>query len=193
MEQEVQVTLVANPTTPPSSISLSPANPSAAAGRPIQLAATGQFMDGPHPVDAFVGWASSAPTIADVDATGKVTTRAPGTARITAGWGSADKSPSGSTTVTVTDPVLDSLYFRTPPDTLGPLKSVQFVAEGLYSNAKDPVDVTAQADWSSTSPAVATVGNAGGSKGRVTAIAPGSTEIRATLSGMTAKSTLTVR
>ena len=57
-------------------------------------------------------------------------------------------------------------------------KSQQFSAQGAYSDGTTK-DVTASAAWSSSSAAVATVGNATGTKGMVQAVAVGSSTISA--------------
>jgi uncharacterized protein YjdB len=67
----------------------------------------------------------------------------------------------------------------------------QFAATGTYSNAKTK-DLTAMATWSSSDTTAATVSNAAGSVGLVSALAAGSTTITASFGGMQGATALTV-
>jgi hypothetical protein len=68
--------------------------------------------------------------------------------------------------------------------------SQQFQAVGVYSDGTHRT-VTGVATWVSTDPSAAVVSNVGG-RGVVTALAPGSTKIRATVSGVTGEAPVTV-
>jgi hypothetical protein len=67
------------------------------------------------------------------------------------------------------------------------LTTQQFAATGTYNDGS-VFDITAQATWTSTNTAIATVA----SGGLATAAAPGTTSIRATFSGVTGSASLTV-
>jgi hypothetical protein len=67
----------------------------------------------------------------------------------------------------------------------------QYAATGVYAD-QPPQDITTQATWSSSAPAVATVGNQAGNKGRVTGQSMGVANVRATLSGVTGLTPVTV-
>src|SRR5207245_6393546 len=67
----------------------------------------------------------------------------------------------------------------------------QFTATGTFSDSTTQ-DLTTQVTWSSSSTAVATISNAGGSQGLATSVAAGTTTITATLGGVSVSTTLTV-
>ena len=116
--------------------------------------------------DKSVTWESSAPGVATVDTSGKVTAVAPGTATITATTEDGSKTATCVVTVTAaTVPVTGvtlsqtqaSLYYNRTPNTLTLTATVA------------PDNATNQAvTWTSSNPSVATVEN-----GVVTAVAPG--------------------
>ena len=97
-----------------SSISVTPANPSIAAGSTQQFAATGTYSDGTSQnITTQVTWSSSNTSVATVNSSGLATSGAVGTATITATATSG--SISGSTTLTVTADV----YYATNVDVTG--------------------------------------------------------------------------
>jgi hypothetical protein len=86
-----------------------------------------------------------------------------------------------SDTVTATSASCSMLSVDASPatQTLGVGGSVQLTARATYS-CGDKADITSSASWSSSDPAVATVSNAPGSEGQVTAVGPGSATVTAT-------------
>ena len=138
--------------------------------------------------DKSVTWESSAPGVATVDTSGKVTAVAPGTATITATTEDGSKTATCVVTVTAaTVPVTGvtlsqtqaSLYYNRTPNTL------TLTATVAPDNATNKA-VT----WTSSNPSVATVEN-----GVVTALARGTAVITATAadgSGASASCTVTV-
>ncbi|MNF42928.1 gamma-glutamyl-gamma-aminobutyrate hydrolase [compost metagenome] len=158
-----------------------------AAGQTGQLAANGSYSDGSSvDVTASVSWVSSDPAVATVDASGLVTGVAPGTATITGTLG----GQSATLSVTVSNAVLNAggLTIATPPLTLAAGLTGQLVANGSYSDGSN-VNVTTSVSWTSSNPAVASVGL---HTGLVTAVAPGITTITGTLNGETATLLVTV-
>ncbi|MBV7414186.1 Ig-like domain-containing protein [Aeromonas sp. sif2433] len=158
-----------------------------AAGQTGQLAANGSYSDGSSvDVTASVSWVSSDPAVATVDASGLVTGVAPGTATITGTLG----GQSATLSVTVSNAVLNAggLTIATPPLTLAAGLTGQLVANGSYSDGSN-VNVTTSVSWSSSNPAVASVGL---HTGLVTAAAPGIATITGTLNGETATLLVTV-
>ena len=158
-----------------------------AAGQTGQLAANGSYSDGSSvDVTASVSWVSSDPAVATVDASGLVTGVAPGTATITGTLG----GQSATLSVTVSNAVLNSggLTIATPPLTLAAGLTGQLVANGSYSDGSN-VNVTTSVSWTSSNPAVASVGL---HTGLVTAVAPGIATITGTLNGETATLLVTV-
>ena len=88
------------------SIAVTPTNPSIAAGTTRQFTATGTYSDGStQNLTSTATWSSSAPGVATISAAGLATSLAKGTSSISATMGSI----SGSTTLTVTAPVLVSI------------------------------------------------------------------------------------
>ena len=158
-----------------------------AAGQTGQLAANGSYSDGSSvDVTASVSWVSSDPAVATVDASGLVTGVAPGTATITGTLG----GQSATLSVTVSNAVLNAggLTIATPPLTLAAGLTGQLVANGSYSDGSN-VNVTTSVSWTSSNPAVASVGL---HTGLVTAVAPGIATITGTLNGETATLLVTV-
>ena len=167
------------------SIAVTPANPSIAAGNTQQFTATGNFNGGKtQSLTPFVTWSSSAPNVATIATGGLATTASTGTSSI----GATINSITGSTTLTVTPPVLVSITV-TPANSSIPLGNTQqFSASGTYSDGSTQ-NLTSAVTWSSSAPAVATISNASGSQGLSTTVAMGATTITAT-SGTTSGATL---
>ncbi len=163
------------------SIEVTPTNPSIAKGLNQALHATGIYTDNStHDLTSAVTWSSSAAGVA----IGQQRTgfewggrgASPGSTTITATLGGI----SGSTNLTVTAATLVSLGV-TPanPSIAKGLKS-QFTAIGTYTD-NSTQNLTAQVQWSSSDPTVATVSNASGYDGLGVGINPGSVTITATL------------
>jgi trimeric autotransporter adhesin len=174
------------------SIEVTPTNPSIANGLSDALQATGIYTDhSTHDLTGSVTWSSSAASVVAVSnlpgSNGIATTATPGTATITATLGGI----SGSTNLTVTAATLVSLGV-TPvnPGIAKGLKS-QFTAIGTYTDGSTQI-LTAQVQWSSSDPTVATMSNALGYDGLGVGLNPGSVTITATLAGASASTVLTV-
>jgi trimeric autotransporter adhesin len=181
------VVTVTSATLNPNGLSISTPPLTLAAGLTAQLAANGSYDDGSSlDVTASVSWTSSDPLVATVSPSGLVTAVAPGTAIITG-------TLSGETAtilVTVTSAVLNpgGLTITVPPLTLAAGLTGQLTATGSYSDGSS-VDVTANVSWTSSNPAVATVGL---NTGLVTAVLPGSATITGTLDGQSVTLPVTV-
>src|SRR6266699_1214736 len=98
---------------------------------------------------------------------------------------------SGSTTLTVTAEILSSIAVTPTNPSIANGTTRQFTATGTYSDFTTQ-DLTTQVTWSSSSTAVSTISNAGGSQGLATSVAAGTTTITATLGGVSGSTTLTV-
>ena len=174
------------------SIEVTPTNPSIANGLSDALQATGIYTDNStHDLTSSVTWSSSVASVASVSNTpgsnGLATTSSPGSTTITATLGGT----SGSTNLTVTAATLVSLGV-TPanPSIAKGLKS-QFTAIGTYTD-NSTQSLTAQVQWSSSDPTVATVSNALGYDGLGVGLNPGAVTITATLAGVSASTVLSV-
>ncbi len=166
-------------------MTITPANPSVALGKSQQFAVTGTFSDATTQDLTFdVAWDSSAASVATIDTTvskGFAQAIAVGTATISATFDGV----SGSTVMTVTVPVLQSITLSQTNPSLLTLSTMPFTAKGSYSDGTSP-DLTSQVTWGSSNTAVATIA----SDGTVTALTQGTTTISATLGSVSATTTL---
>ena len=161
------------------SIEVTPANPALPKGRTQQFTATGTFSNGSHQdLTSTCAWTSSSTSIAIVSnaggSKGLATGKAPGTTQIRALSGSI----SGSTTLSVTNAVLVAIQVTPVNSTIPAGGTRQFSATGTFSDGSNQ-DLTASANWTSSSPSAATVSNVNGSKGLATGLAAGTTQIGA--------------
>jgi uncharacterized protein YjdB len=165
------------------SIAVTPANPSIAAGQQQQFTATGTYTDASKKdLTSTAAWTSSAPSVATITGGGLATSLAAGSTTIQATSGSI----SGSTTLTVTAPVLVSIAVTPSNASIAAGQQQQFTATGTYTDASKK-DLTSTATWTSSAPSVATI-----SSGLANSLAAGSTTIQATSGSITGSTTLTV-
>lgn len=174
------------------SIEVTPTNPSIANGLSDALQATGIYTDNStHDLTNSVTWSSSVASVASVSnlpgSNGLATTLIPGSTTITAALGGV----SGSTNLSVTAATLVSLSVTPANPSIAKGLQSQFTAIGTYTdNAMQ--NLTAQVQWSSSDPTVATVSNASGYDGLGVGLSPGAVTITATLGGATASTVLNV-
>jgi hypothetical protein len=171
-------------------MTITPVAPSIAKGLTSQFTVEGEFSDSTKQDLTFDStWKSSDLVVATVSdaasSKGLVQTLAAGSATITATFSGV----SGSTLLTVTVPVLQSITV-TPANLsiLSLLSTGSFQATGHFSDGSTP-DITSQAVWTSSSPGVATIATTGGA---ATTLSQGTTSISATLSGVSGASVLKV-
>jgi hypothetical protein len=164
------------------SIALTPI-PDLAVGDSARASATPKDSAGASLVGQDVTWTSSDPGIATVDAAGLVWALSPGTATIIATNGGVTARESAK----VYEPVVSSIVVTPATDTLFTEHHV-----GLFVTARNQFGRLFSASyptkWTSSDPTVATVDTTG----RVTAVAPGSTSITATVNGTSGASVITV-
>ena len=173
-------------------ISVTPANPSIAAGTPKQFTATGTFSDRTtQDITGQVLWASGTTTVATIsNATGSrglATGAGVGTSTISATL----SGQTGSTVLTVTAATLTSIAVTPSSPSIASGTSKQFTATGTYTD-QTTQDISNQVLWSSGTTSVATISNANGSRGLATGAGVGTSTISATLSGQTGSTVLTV-
>ena len=172
-------------------IGITPIQPILQKGTSKEFQATATYADGTtSDVTLQAAWTISDAAVASVatSSTGVVVRAlAAGTATLTATVGTI----KGSTTVTVTTPTLVSIALT--PSTWSPnVGATQaFTATGSYSDAST-ADLTISATWSSTAATVVSVSNAAGQKGQATALAAGTAQVQAALSGVTGSAAVTV-
>ncbi len=169
-------------------ITISPANPTVAAGTSTGLTATGTLTDGTtQDMTNSVAWTSSSSTVATISNAsglfGMVAGNAPGTATITASLGGV----AGTSTLTVTNATLTAIAITpaNPNIALGSRQS--FSAKGTFSDGSNE-NLGSQVTWSSSDITVAIIN----SNGSALTTGTGTTTIEAILGGVSATTTLTV-
>ena len=138
-----------------------------------------------------VVWTTSDPAVASFSfpsIPSRIKGVAPGTATLTASQGAV----KASTSLTVTSATI------TPPLTITPLNpstpkglTTQFAASGTFSDGSSQ-DLTFDASWLSSAPAIATVSDAPATKGLAQAVTVGSSTVSATFDGVSGSTTMTV-
>jgi Bacterial Ig-like domain (group 2) len=127
-------------------------------------------------------WASSAPTVATISATGSATANSAGSTNITASLYGVTSAPLNLVVSNPsTSPMISSIAIsRGVVANLAVGSTQQFKATAISTDGST-ADITAQATWASSDQSVATVS----STGVVTGIAPGQTDITAFYEGVT--------
>ena len=173
------------------SIEVTPANPSVPLGLTQQFTATGVYSDSStQNITTQVSWSSSVPSVATISnaagSQGEATTVGLDKTMICATLNGI----IGCTVLTVTEAELVSIEV-TPTNPSVPLGlDQQFTATGIYTDGAR--NITTQVTWCSSVLSVATISNASGTKGIATTVAEGTTEIEATLDGISGSTVLTV-
>ncbi|MEL6115751.1 Ig-like domain-containing protein [Photobacterium sp. SP02] len=158
------------------SLHLSPATASLVEGTEQQFTATGQFSDGStQDLTSQVTWNSDNTAIATISASGLAEAVTDGTAVITADF---NGTPSAPVTLTVTAATVDTVQVTPANLSLAKGTSHAYTAIAHFDNSTSQ-DVSAQATWSSSDTAVATVS----ATGMVSALATGSAAISASFGG----------
>ena len=129
-----------------------------------------------------VSWSSSNPAVATVSTSGLVTASGMGTTTITA----TSEGQTGTSSITVSQVPVASVSVALSPSTINVGQNAQ--ASATLRDAANNVLTGRFVTWTSDNPAVATVS----ASGVVTAIAAGSTQIRATSGGQAGTAVLTV-
>jgi uncharacterized protein YjdB len=162
-----------------SSISIQPSDGSIPQGTRIQLLAIGTFNDGgTRDVTHQAIWSVSDPTVVSIGASnGLVVGLAPGLVTITASLGSA----TDSVPFTVTSAKIVSISLVPSVTTIPIGGHTRFTATGVFDDSSTQ-DITMSSHWTSTNPAVATVGSSSGSYGSATGVSAGTTTINADFS-----------
>jgi 6-phosphogluconolactonase (cycloisomerase 2 family) len=174
------------------SISVAPANLTLHVGSTRQFIATGGYSDGSQQdITASVTWSSAAATVASINnvagSNGIATAVAAGSTTIAAASGTL----SGSTTLNVTSVTLVSIGVTPAAPTIAKGTTQQFTATGVYSD-NTTQNLTPVVSWHVVNPAVASITTALGSGGLATGVAPGTTQVTASLGGVIGSTNLTV-
>jgi trimeric autotransporter adhesin len=164
-----------------------------------QYVAYGIYSDGgertlPNSITTSVTWASTPATVATISTTGRATSVAAGTATITA-TDPTSGTVSGPSSLVVTNAAIQGIEVypigaQASGLTMASNTRQPFAARGVFSDNTQQ-DVTVEANWTSTTPATATVSTTT-PKGVVTAVALGTTQIQASLGPVTGAAPLVV-
>jgi uncharacterized protein YjdB len=166
------------------SLAVTPANSTMAIGTSKQFTATGTFSDtSTQDLTASVLWSSSKATVATINNQGLASSVALGSATITATLGAI----SGSTGLTVANVHLVSIAITPANPTIAKGTSIKFTAIGTFSDSSTSSNLSGLS-WKSSKPNIAQVRSSGLAHGKKT----GSATIRASASGITGTTTLTV-
>lgn len=178
------------------SISVIPGTQSVAApGQSGQFIAIGTTSNGATSnLTSQATWSSSSTQIATISSSGQANAVGQGTATITALYKNSDNSvATGTATFQVvggSSQQITALTLYPNAESAVQAQTTQFFVLGTQGSTGLQIDVSGQVVWSSTNPAVATVGTTGsGTPGQVTALSPGSTTITATYTNQDASST----
>ena len=172
------VILLRNPLV---SISVTPGSqPNLVKGLTESFTATGIYKRGPaKDVTADVKWTSADNSIAIIDSDGVATAISAGNDIIMASWSGRTSQPISLTVIALYSISITPISLTNL--TVGSVQ--QFMATGTYSDGSK-VDITSQANWTSSDSSVAIVS----SSGLVTSIEEGNTYITASLFGVTSAS-----
>ncbi|MEO0321493.1 MAG: Ig-like domain-containing protein [Myxococcota bacterium] len=173
-------------------VQVSPVAPALAAGQALRFQAVAIFSDGTsRNVTNEATWSSSATATLTVSndprQRGLGTAVAEGTADAIAVFDGV----TGRQTVTVTAATVVDLSVDPAVWSAAVGEDRRFQAVAIFSDGSSR-NVTAQATWTSTAASVAQVSNRPGQQGLVTALAAGTTTLRATFEGVSGEATVTI-
>jgi lipopolysaccharide export system protein LptA len=173
------------------SVAIAPFQPTVMVGMQVQFTATAVFLSGAtEDVTAAATWTSDAPALAVSDLAGSkglATGNEVGTANVTATYAGL----SAVTLATVNAATLDSITVTPNPALVLAGTTRQFSATGHYSNGA-AVDLTGAVDWRTDLPSLASISNAAGSVGLLTAIAAGNVVVTASRDGVSGTASVQV-
>ena len=179
------VTLRSLALSPTNSVMLLQVTPAAPATQ--QITATGRYSDkSSKDLSTQASWTSSAPNVATVDNTGKVTAVLSGTTTITAAFGGFN----ASTTLTV-NAQLTSIAVSPSKPQIAKDTTQQFTATGSFNDNTQKA-LTSQVTWGSSNTSIATINNSPGLQGLATGLIPGTVTITATSGSITGSAQLNV-
>ena len=175
-------------------IAITPLNPQLVKGTTRQISASGTFSNGSiRDISGAVDWSVAHTDVATVTTPGgNLAWLNPGTVNRVTTVTAKSGIVFADTTLTVTSPLLSDITISPTSLEQTTGTSDQFSVTARFSDGSSQ-EVTASSDWSADAVSIATVGNSGIAKGRVTAVAIGSTNISASYGGITKKSFLSVK
>lgn len=173
----------------PVSLAIAPNRATISVGLNEKLVAFATLSDGTtQDVTAQAEWSTSPASVALISneqgSRGRTTGVSEGSALVTARLELANSVALEATAeVTVTPASLRAIKVTPDNPTLARGATLTLAATGEYTDGSS-ADLSAQVTWTSTAEGVATVSNASGFEGTVTAVAEGSATITATLAGI---------
>jgi hypothetical protein len=172
------------------SIEVSPGNPCIAMGTATQLKATGIYSDSTKKdLTSSVSWSSSAADVATVsNAPGSNGLATSGTTTGSTTIKATSGTVLGSTALSVTSAALVAVEVTPTNPSIALGRSQQCKATGIFTDNTSQ-DLTVQAAWSSSDPAIATIG---AGDGLASSEGVGSATITATFGGISGSTVLTV-
>lgn len=175
-----------------SSIAVAPASTSIPKGITQQFTATGTLSGGcanTQDLTTTALWSSSSTTVAAISNKGLATAVNVGSTDISATF---DLVTSSTATITVTQPVLQSITVTPANQSIALGQTQLFTAIGTFSD-NTTLDITTSVIWNSSVTGIATISNTSGTKGLATSFSEGTTTITASFSGIASNAaTLTV-
>lgn len=172
------------------SLEVLPASAMIAVGTTQQFTAIGLYSDGTtYDMTDVVTWSSDDATVLTVSMTepGLVVGHSPGSANVMAHYSGI----FGTTTVDVTDAVLEFMQIFPNPATVAVGENLQLTAHGYFSDGS-VMDMTSDVLWTSDNVAVASVSVGAGSEGLVSGNTVGMAVISAEFMGFFASADVTV-
>jgi trimeric autotransporter adhesin len=165
------------------SIAVTPATQSIAAGTTLQFSAVGSFDDGSTQLLTNLTWSSSSTSVMTITSGGVGIGVGPGTSTITAASGSV----SGTASLTVTGATLVSIAVTPAGSSMAVGTTKQFAAVGTFSDSSTQ-DVTSSVVWISSNPGAVTID----AQGIASSVANGTTTIKAAFGLISGTTGLTV-
>jgi uncharacterized protein YjdB len=163
------------------SIQVSPASASIAAGSSQHFAATGVYTDfSTQDLTSVATWSSDAPGVATITGPGAAKGVAPGTANITASVGAVT---SNAAVLTVTSATLVSIQVTPATAIVAEGTTQQFAATGTYSDGSTQT-ITGSVAWGSSNTEVATISRSG----LATGLDEGTVNVTASFGGIASNS-----
>lgn len=166
------------------SLVVTPASLNLVVGQGVQMVATGTFSDGASRVlTSDLTWQSEHTNVASVSASGSVIGLQSGSAVITATVGTV----TGSASVMVLAPVLQSISITPAVSSIASNQTIQMIATGLYSDGASR-SITTGVVWTSSAISIITVDQSGLVRG----VSAGTAIVQAALGAVTTSLNLAV-
>ena len=177
-EADVTVTV---PERGPTAIRIDPATLTLTKGSARGLTVLGTYSDGERSVTDGLTWSSSS-TAVTVDQTGRSVAAGPGTATITATYGTLT-----ATSVVTVPATLTSIVVTPVSPTVKKKRTLQLTATGEYDDGTTR-DLTTLATWTALDPSLATVSTSG----LVTGVSKGAARVTTAYAGISTTTTVQV-